>query len=260
MSSYRFSNTVDKKLCRDCKKILQNHNIQSLKDFRKWALKNHPDKGCDTDTFGLVSGCNDEYFGTNKRCDMDSSYSRKPYSAKEKKQRKSPAAKEKKPCKSNQIRNPATGRCVLKTSPLGKKIMKEMGGGSSRRASSRRASPRRESPRRASPPKRTPCKSNQIRNPKTGRCVLKTSPLGKKIMKEMGGSSRRASSRRASSHRASSRRASSRKASSRRASSRRASSPKRTPCNSNQIRNPKTGRCVLKSGKIGQAILKERKK
>ena len=132
---------------------------------------------------------------------MDSSYSRKPYSAKEKKQRKSPAAKEKKPCKSNQIRNPATGRCVLKTSPL-----------------------------------------------------------GKKIMKEMGGSSRRASSRRASSHRASSRRASSRKASSRRASSRRASSPKRTPCNSNQIRNPKTGRCVLKSGKIGQAILKERKK
>ena len=107
MSSYRFSNTVDKKLCRDCKKILQNHNIQSLKDFRKWALKNHPDKGGDTDTFGLVSGCNDEYFGTNKRCDMDSSYSRKPYSAKEKKQRKSPAAKEKKPCKSNQIRNPA---------------------------------------------------------------------------------------------------------------------------------------------------------
>lgn len=31
------------------------------------------------------------------------------------------------------------------------------------------------------------------------------------------------------------------------------------PCKKNQIRNPKTGRCVLKSGKIGQQILKNKK-
>jgi len=257
---------VDKKLCRECKKILKNNDITSLKDFRKWALKNHPDKGGDSEIFAIVSGCNDEYFGTNKRCDMDMNYSgyghgrekpkksRKPPREKPKKSRKSPAPKEPKPCNSDQIRNPKTGRCVLKTSPLGKKIMKEMGGGSrrassrrasSRRASSRRASSRRASSRRASSVKkgRKACNKDQIRNPKTGRCVLKTSPLGKKIMKERKGS----------------RRSSSRRASSRKYSSHRASSPS-FKCKKNQILNPKTGRCVLKSGKIGQEILKNRKK
>jgi len=279
MSDTRFSNRpVDRKLCSECKKILKNNDITSLKEFRKWALKNHPDKGGDEETFGIVSGCNDEYFGTNKRCDMDMNYSgygykrekpkksRKSPREKPKKSKKPPAPKEPKPCNSDQIRNPKTGRCVLKRSPLGKKIMKEMGGSSrrassrrassrrasSRRASSRRASSRRASSRRASSAKkgRKACNSDQIRNPKTGRCVLKRSPLGKKIMKEKKGS-----------RRASSRRASSRRASSRRASSRRASSVKKgkKPCNSDQIRNPKTGRCVLKRTPLGKKIMKEKK-
>ena len=47
----------------------------------------------------------------------------------------------------------------------------------------RRASPKkRASPKRASPKKQKPCNPDQIRNPKTGRCVLKRSPLGKKIL------------------------------------------------------------------------------
>jgi hypothetical protein len=258
MSETRFSNRqVDRKLCKECKKILKNNDITNLKDFRKWALKNHPDKGGDSEIFGIVSGCNDEYFGTNKRCDMDMNYSGYGYSKKPKKSRKprkstKPPSKEQKPCNSDQIRNPKTGRCVLKRSPLGKKIMKEMGGGSSRRASSRRASSRRASSRRASSRRassrrassakkgRKACNSDQIRNPKTGRCVLKRSPLGQKIMKEKKGS-RKSSSRRRSY-----------------GTSHRASSPS-FKCKKNQILNPKTGRCVLKSGKIGQEILNKKK-
>ena len=194
MSNRSYNKIIDLKLCKECKKILKNNDIKSLKDFRKWALKNHPDKGGDSELFKTVSSCNDEYFGTNKRCDMNMNYSGygpkspKPKERKPRpKTRKSPKPKEKKPCNSDQIRNPKTGRCVLKTSPLGKKIMKEMGS----RGSSRRKSSRRESSRKKGI---NPCNSDQIRNPKTGRCVLKTSPLGKKIIKEMGGGSRKKSS------------------------------------------------------------------
>ena len=91
------------------------------------------------------------------------------------------------------------------------------------------------------------CPEGKVLNPKTGRCVLKTSPLGKKIMKEKKGS------------RGSSRRKSSRKKSSGKYSSHRESSPS-FKCKKTQILNPKTGRCVLKSGKIGQEILKKRNK
>jgi histone H3/H4 len=100
-----------------------------------------------------------------------------------------------KDCKENQIRNPETGRCVLKTSPKGKQILKKKGS-SSRRASPGRASSssRRASPRRVSPKSQKPCREDKIRNPETGRCVLKSSPKGKQILKAMGAASRRASS------------------------------------------------------------------
>ena len=67
--------------------------------------------------------------------------------------------------------------------------MKEMGG-SKRVSSHRRASGsiHTSSPRRASPKKQKPCTENKIRNPKSGKCVSKTGAIGKKIMKEMGGS------------------------------------------------------------------------
>ena len=157
-----------------------------------------------------------------------------------------------KDCSENQIRNPKTGRCVLKSTPLGKQILKDMSS-RSRRSSPRRvsSSPRRASPRKASPKKEKPCKTDQVRNPKTGRCVLKTSPKGKEIIKGKDSSPRRVSSlpRRPSPRRVSS--------SPRRASPSRLNSPKKQkPCRTDQVRNPKTGRCVLKSSPKGKEIMK----
>ena len=67
------------------------------------------------------------------------------------------------------------------------------------------------------------CLSEQIINPKTGRCVNKTGKIGKELMKSK--------------------------------------SPKRKSkksCLSEQIINPKTGRCVNKTGKIGKELMKSK--
>ena len=85
--------------------------------------------------------------------------------------------KYKKECNSDQIRNPATGRCVLKRSPTGKKIIAEMNNTGDKEPSKRKE-PSKE-PRKKD---KKECNSDQIRNPATGRCVLKRSPLGKKII------------------------------------------------------------------------------
>jgi tRNA A-37 threonylcarbamoyl transferase component Bud32 len=71
-------------------------------------------------------------------------------------------------CKSNQIRNPATNRCVKKSGSIGKAILKK------------RKRRRSKSNRRRS----SACKSNQIRNPATNRCVKKTGSIGKAILKK----------------------------------------------------------------------------
>ena len=200
MSSHKFNTVYENpKLCNDCKKVLKTHNITNKKEFITWARTNHPDKGGNGNIFGLVSGCNDEYFGTNKSCDINKDYSYMNSSNKPPPHREKPShhraspKQHRKACNPNQVRNPKSGRCVLKSSPLGKKIMKEMGGSrktssrraSSRKTSSRRASSQKTSSRRASPKKHNKaCNVNQVRNPKSGRCVLKSSALGKKIMKE----------------------------------------------------------------------------
>lgn len=65
-----------------------------------------------------------------------------------------------KPCKSNQIRNPATNRCVKKSGKIGKSLLGE-------------------------PIKNTKsCKPDQIRNPATNRCVKKTGKIGKMLLKQ----------------------------------------------------------------------------
>ena len=161
--------------------------------------------------------------------DEDDNYEKEDEKEDEKKYE--PKTKEPKPCNSYQIRNPATGRCVLKRSPLGKKILKEMG--ASAGISKKESSGRRKSIPKSIPRKKE-CNPDQIRNPATGRCVLKRSPLGKKILKEMGGGS----------------------------GSKKKSVPKTVPrkkeCNADQIRNPATGRCVLKRSPLGKKIMKER--
>ena len=85
-----------------------------------------------------------------------------------------------KQCKSNQIRNPKTGKCVLKTGKIGKEIL-----GAARKKSV---------PRKISVPRkklsRSPCKqvctSKQICNPDTGRCVNKDGVIGKKVVAKYG--------------------------------------------------------------------------
>lgn len=61
-----------------------------------------------------------------------------------------------KKCKENQIRNPITKRCVLKSSEIGKKIINV----------------------------NKICPENKILNYKTNKCVLKTSALGKKLLND----------------------------------------------------------------------------
>lgn len=133
-----------------------------------------------------------------------------------------------KPCKPDEIRNPATNRCVKKNGKIGKTLVvrsrSQSRSRASPRVSSRRASPR-VSPRRA----RKPCKSNEIRNPATGRCVKKTGEIGRKLVRPSGASPRVAPP----------------------------ASPRRSAkCKSDEIMNPATKRCVKKNGKIGKALLK----
>lgn len=126
--------------------------------------------------------CNKEFFNSNGTINMskfknqDSSSSS--YLSSEQsnfKPKKTPPPKPKatpkrptrvpKPCRSDQVRNPETGRCVLKRRAAFSYSSKK------RKASSH---PKRTPPKKT-PQKKTPkpCRKDQIRNPKTGRCILK---------------------------------------------------------------------------------------
>lgn len=53
--------------CDECKTSLRNSGISDITSFRKWAAKNHPDRGGNLNTFQFVSRCVDKYF-KNKEC------------------------------------------------------------------------------------------------------------------------------------------------------------------------------------------------
>jgi len=75
-----------------------------------------------------------------------------------------------KDCPENKILNPATNRCVLKTSAIGKKLLKG-------------EEPKQKEPKQKEPkakPKKD-CPPDKILNEKTGRCVKNTSANRKKI-------------------------------------------------------------------------------
>ena len=57
--------------CEKCFDELESKNINSKKDFRKWSLKNHPDKGGDVEIFQIISSCNDDFYGSNVKCNKD---------------------------------------------------------------------------------------------------------------------------------------------------------------------------------------------
>ena len=81
------------------------------------------------------------------------------------------------------------------------------------------------------------CPAGKILNPDTGRCVLRTGKIGQEVL-------RRKKSPKSASHKSASHKSASHK-----------SASHKSTCPSGKILNPDTGRCVLRTGKIGQEVL-----
>ena len=64
----KYTKKVANKECDNCVKLFSDENIDDTKSFRKWAVKNHPDKGGDSTKFASISNCNDLFF-KDKTCD-----------------------------------------------------------------------------------------------------------------------------------------------------------------------------------------------
>ena len=110
------------------------------------------------------------------------------------------------PCPPNKVLNPATGRCVLKTGAIGKKILAAQAKTSPQKQPAakkaapqkqpaaysslviaKKASPQKPAAKKAAPQKPAAqkqiiCPPDKILNPATGRCVKKTGPVGKKLL------------------------------------------------------------------------------
>ena len=91
--------------------------------------------------------------------------------------------KECKPCETTKVCNKATGRCVLKTGQIGKKILATMGT-QSRKSQTSQARDTRDTPK--VPGNKTgckkPCPSDKICNPASSRCVLKSGKIGRSLL------------------------------------------------------------------------------
>ena len=88
-------------------------------------------------------------------------------------------------CDKDKIRNPETGRCVLKTGAIGKKILEKLKKKSKKKESKKKESKKKESKKKEPNKKEEKsCDKDKIRNPETGRCVLKTGAIGKKILEK----------------------------------------------------------------------------
>jgi hypothetical protein len=142
-----------------------------------------------------------------------------------------------KKCDNDKVCNPESGRCVLKSGKIGKQILAKK----SRSRSPK--SPKRKSPKAKSPKRKSPKRKSSKRK-----------------------SSKRKSPKHKSPKRKSPKRKSSKRKSPKRKSSKRKSPKHKSPfnkcsnvvCDIIKVCNPSTGRCVLKSGKIGKQILLDR--
>jgi serine/threonine protein kinase len=81
-----------------------------------------------------------------------------------------------KPCKTDEIRNPATNRCVKKSGKVGKELLKKKPSSNKSPRVSSKKSPKKKSEKK--------CKSDEIRNPATKRCVKKSGKIGKELLKK----------------------------------------------------------------------------
>lgn len=79
-------------------------------------------------------------------------------------------------CPPDKIMNPATGRCVLRTGAIGRKLAKEIAAP----AVAVEAAPAVPAP--AAAPVSDGCPPGKIRNPKTRRCVKRDGAIGKKLL------------------------------------------------------------------------------
>jgi hypothetical protein len=87
----------------------------------------------------------------------------------------------KKPCKADQICNPKSGRCVSRTGKIGKTLKSR----SQRKKSKSRSlnkSPHKKSRSLSKSACKKPCKADQICNPSSGRCVLRSGKIGKSLI------------------------------------------------------------------------------
>jgi hypothetical protein len=143
--------------------------------------------------------------------------SSKKLSPKKKSPKKSP-----KKCKSDEILNPATKRCVKKSGKIGRELLKNVSNKRSSKKKSPRVSSKNVSPKKKLPAKKK-CKSDEILNSATNRCVKKSGKIGRELLKNIS-------------------------------SIKKKSLPKKK-CTSDEILNPATNRCVKKGGKIGKKLL-----
>jgi hypothetical protein len=96
------------------------------------------------------------------------------------------------------------------------------------------------------PLRKKECNEDQVRNPKTGRCVKKSGRIGKSLLKISDISTKNTRKSHSSKDGSPYKPQLKPKVKSR--------SVKKA-CNEDQIRNPKTGRCVKKSGRIGRKLI-----
>ena len=130
-------------------------------------------------------------------------------------------------CPSQQICNPKTGRCVNKTGKIGQEIL-------TKGKAKDKAKGKGKSKGKA---KSKNCPSHQILNPKTGRCVNKTGKIGQEILTKGKGNVECKNDKGKGNVECKNDKCTDKN------------------CPVHQICNPKTGRCVNKTGKIGQEIL-----
>lgn len=77
-------------------------------------------------------------------------------------------------CDKNKVLNPSTGRCVLKTGKIGKLLLQKDQKGQKGKKD--------QKDQKGKKGQNIKCKSNQVLNPNTGRCVLKSGKIGKSLL------------------------------------------------------------------------------
>ena len=155
----------------------------------------------------------------------------------------SPKAKK---CKDDEVLNIKTNKCVKKTGKIGKEILKAKAT-SPKAPSPKATSPKAPSPKATSPkaisPKAKKCKDDEVLNEETNRCVKKSGKKGQEILKKKA--LLKTPSPKA-------------KTPSPKAKTPSPKAPKAKKCKDDEVLNEETNRCVKKSGKKGQEILKKK--